>query len=113
MIKRSFKFVRGDDSSYRLVFRQKNREPFDVSNMRLDLHVIANGVKEPVIELSSLNGGIDILDNGEVIVHFSHHHTQDATWESGNYDLQLIDLQGKRKTVMYGTVQLIPDYTRV
>lgn len=113
MQKHNFKFVRGDDVSYRLLFRNKEGEPVDLSGIRCDLHVVAEENGEPVIRLHSDGGGIEITENGTVQLNFAHADTQSAEWESARYDLQLTDPLGKRKTVLYGTVQLIPDQTRV
>lgn len=113
MLKQKLKFVRGDDVSYRLFFRQKSGVPVDLTGVRFDLHVVTEGSAEPEIELSTQTGGIEIQENGEVLVHFAHALTQEATWETASYDLQLTDAEDKRKTVMHGTVQLIPDYTRI
>ncbi|WP_460029724.1 hypothetical protein [Mannheimia haemolytica] len=48
-----------------------------------------------------------------MVLHFSHQQTARAEWTSANYDLQLTTAEGKRKTIMYGVVQLTHDYTRV
>lgn len=113
MKKQKLKFVRGDDVSYRLFFRQLSGELLDVSDIRFDLHVIPDDRNEPVIQLSSLDSSIEVVGMGEIIIHFSHRDTAEADWDMANYDLQLIDAQGKRKTVMSGRIELILDYTRI
>lgn len=113
MQKHKFKFFRGDDISYRLLFSLPNGEPVNLDGVRFDLHAIVEGKTEPQIELSTQNGGISVDTNGEALINFSHSDTQDAEWETANYDLQLTDTLGKRKTVLYGTIQLIPDQTRI
>lgn len=113
MQKHKFKFFRGDDVSYRLFFRQTNGEPVNLEGIRLDLHAIVEGSTEPQIELSTQNGSISINTEGEVLINFAHTDTQDAEWDIANYDLQLTDIKGKRKTVLYGTIQLIPDQTQI
>lgn len=111
MQKHKFKFFRGDDVSYRLLFALPSGEPVNLTAARLDLHVVAED--ELKIALSTENGGIETHENGEVILHFSHADTQAANWENANYDLQITDSLGKRKTVLYGTINLIPDHTRI
>lgn len=113
MQKHKFKFFRGDDKSYRLLFRNKDGSPVNLDGVRFDLHVVPEGEAEPVISLSSEQGEIEIVGNGEVIVSFAHAHTQTAEWETANYDLQMRDANGKRKTLLYGVVQLIADQTRI
>ncbi|MDY2947334.1 MAG: hypothetical protein SOS93_05835 [Mannheimia varigena] len=113
MQKHKFKFFRGDDVSYRLLFRLPNGEAVNLDGIRLDLHAMVEGKTEPQIELSTQNGGVSINTEGEVLINFSHADTQDVDWEIANYDLQLTDTKGKRKTVLYGTIQLIPDQTQI
>lgn len=111
MQKHKFKFFRGDDVSYRLLFHLQNGEAVPLKEVKLDLHVVSEDKVK--IQLSSENGGIEIKETGEAILHFSHSDTQSADWETANYDLQFTDSLGKRKTVLYGTIQLIPDQTQI
>lgn len=46
MQKHKFKFFRGDDVSYRLLFRQSDGEPVNLQDIRLDLLAIYNQAKE-------------------------------------------------------------------
>lgn len=112
MQKHKFKFIRGDDVSYRLFFRKPDGSPVDLDGAKLDLHLVLDYQNEPVVKLSTETGEIE-LDDGVAVVHFQHKHTAQAQWGSANYDLQLTDRNGKRKTVLYGTVQIIPDQTRI
>lgn len=111
MQKHKFKFFRGDDVSYRLLFYSAENKRLPLEDLRFDLHVMVDDERQ--IVLSTENGGIENRDNGEVMLHFRHADTQSATWETAHYDLQLTDSLGRRKTVLYGTIQLIPDQTRI
>lgn len=112
MQKHKFKFIRGDDVSYRLFFRKKDGTPANLAGVKFDLHALEEG-NALVITLSSDKGDIDVRDDGEVILTFSHHHTAKALWERASYDLQLTDVEGKRRTLLYGEIQLIHDKTQV
>ncbi|QPB42241.1 hypothetical protein [Rodentibacter haemolyticus] len=108
MKKQDIQFVRGDD--YSLRFRLV--PPVDLMGCRFDLHAREDEDSEPVIKLSNRTGEIEIYPDS-LLVHFPHKATESAEWDIANYDLQLIDLQGKRRTLLMGKIKLIKDQTRV
>lgn len=111
------KLKRGDDEQRLIELKtqvQNQLIPFDLSEVaRADLHAINAGKR--VLELSTANGYIEILDRtlGQILLNFPHDLTQDATWLSADYDLQLTYHNGKIKTVMTGQILLSPDITNV
>lgn len=112
------KLKRGDDEQRQvdIVWASDDgqTEPYDLINTtRADLHAKVDG--QVVISLSTETGGIEITDrpNGTLLLDFAHTLTEQADWHSADYDLQLIDNQGKRKTVLSGRIELSHDVTKV
>lgn len=112
------KLKRGDDESRLVQIKHANDDdtllPFDLTDtQRADLHAKANG--QIVLQLSTQDGSIEWYNrvNGELILNFSHQLHEDADWLNAEYDLQLINKQGKRKTVLSGQIVLSPDVTKV
>lgn len=109
---------RGDDTA-QLFSLTQNGTPYDTSQIaRLDLHAVADvpsfGSKiksEKVLRLSS-DDGIQIIDQGKILVNFSHAMTADATWTRANFDLQATLTDGRIKTLAQGTISLIHDTTQ-
>lgn len=112
MQKHDLTFVRGDDVSYRLSFLLRNQTPVDLAGARLDLHARADESDVPVFSLSSEDSSIEIQANGRAVIHIRHEMTHQAEWTRAKYDLQLTQ-NGKRTTILYGTVKLIADQTRI
>ncbi|GAB1649992.1 hypothetical protein [Mannheimia haemolytica] len=108
MKKQNLKLVRGDDVSFRFSIKDSTGQPLALK----DLHLVSYQ-GEVLIALSTDDGSIETAEAGQMVLHFSHQQTARAEWTSANYDLQLTTAEGKRKTIMYGVVQLTHDYTRV
>lgn len=64
-----------------------------------------------ILSLSTEDGGIKVLDNGDIVLLFKHNDTDLATWKEASYDLQMITSSGKYKTIMRGKLTLISDIT--
>ncbi|GAB1649618.1 hypothetical protein [Mannheimia haemolytica] len=112
MKKQNLKLVRGDDVSFRFSIKDSTGQPLALKDLRFDLHLVSYQ-GEVLIALSTDDGSIETAEAGQMVLHFSHQQTARAEWTSANYDLQLTTAEGKRKTIMYGVVQLTHDYTRV
>lgn len=112
------KLKRGDDEERLVEIVQQQADgsqmPFDLSNtVRADLHAKSNG--KIVLQLSTEDGSIQwhSRTTGQILLIFSHSATENANWLTADYDLQLIDQHGKRKTVLTGRMELSPDVTKV
>lgn len=111
LTKEKLEFVRGDDQSFRLLILNPDKTPADLINATFDLHARIDDKDEPVIQLSSENGSIQVA-TGRLVLHFSHEMTKEVTWETADYDLQMRK-DGKRRTILQGKIKLIPDQTRI
>lgn len=111
LAKEKLEFVRGDDRSFRLLVLNPDSTPADLSHTTFDLHARLDDQAEPVIQLYSQNGSIEVAD-GRIVLHFAHELTRDAEWETADYDLQMRKA-GKRRTILQGKIKLIHDKTRV
>ena len=112
------KLKRGDDEQYLVQILQENADgsqsSFDLSDTaRADLHAKVGGKIE--LQLSTENGSIlwHNRSTGELLLDFAHGLTENAYWLVADYDLQLIDRNGKRKTVLSGRIELAHDVTKV
>lgn len=112
MQRQTLKLVRGDDVDFLLTLKDKSGQFISPDGLRFDLHVVGPQ-GEVLIDLSTENGGINIGEDGKIHLNFAHEHTAQAEWTVANYDLQLTTEEGKRKTIMFGKVQLTHDYTRI
>ena len=111
MKKKNFKLVRGDDYSVKLTFSDDSGNPITVRESQLNLHA-RNSADELIMSLSSKDSTIQVIDDNSVSVNFNSELTQELKIETLKYDLQ-ITTNGKRKTVLYGNIELIEDQTRV
>lgn len=101
--------IRGDDTDI-IVTLLLDDAPFDLSQIaRLDLHAKAQG--KIVIDLSTANGGIEIVGS-EIVLHFDRALTVGKHWQQASYDLQAV-IGTKVQTVLRGTIQLTADITEV
>lgn len=113
MQKHDFNLVRGDDSFYRLVLRQKSdKELIDLTGCQLALQA-RDDDDNIVLDCRSETGELQVAEKGVVHWHIAHHQTANAEWQRATYDLQLMNANGYRKTILYGTLRLYHDRTRV
>ena len=112
------KLKRGDDEQYLVQILQENADgsqsPFDLSDTaRADLHAKVGNKLE--LQLSTETGEIGWHNRatGELLLEFPHALTENADWLVADYDLQLIDRNDKRKTVLSGRIELSHDITKV
>ncbi|MGX2968816.1 hypothetical protein ACWIVU_00585 [Ursidibacter arcticus] len=111
------KLKRGDDEEYQVNVVQSDsgeESPFDLSQVeRVDLHAKVNG--KLVLSLSTTDGSIEFINrtSGVLLLNFSHQLTENAEWQTAEYDLQLIDRNDKRKTPLSGRIELSHDITQV
>lgn len=112
------KLKRGDDEQRQVeivwALDDGQTAPYDLTDTaRADLHAKVGGYV--VLSLSTETGDITFTDrqNGILLLDFAHTLTEQADWHSADYDLQLIDNQGKRKTVLSGRIELSHDVTKV
>lgn len=112
------KLIRGDDEQIEVQIQQQAEDgslsPFDLTNIaRADLHANAQG--DIVLRLSTEDGTIEWLNrtSGQMLLNFHHALTENERWQVADYDLQLIDNQGRRKTVLTNRIELLHDITKV
>ncbi|MGP1493891.1 MAG: hypothetical protein ACTTIS_00875 [Streptobacillus sp.] len=89
--------------------RQRNVEEY--SDKYGSNYLKSKNESKLVLSLSTENNKIKILDNGDLVLIFSHEDTDQATWKESFYDLQLITSEGKYKTIMRGKITLLGDIT--
>lgn len=107
-IKQNFKFTRGDD--VRQPFKLLN---WNIEGMTLRMSVRDEETNEVKFELSTADGTIEIFGEGKYFrLKFTNAMTQGLEIRPLVYDLELINLQGERTTIMKGSINLWLDYTR-
>lgn len=118
-----FTVQQGDDEEYlvhlvhQIDLQENTYEPVDLKDIqRIDMHIRQG--KEIVLELSTENAGIEILDKtkGYILIKFKSADTQDLKPSTLMFDLQLKsnpDTGSKIRTVLKGKVCLLGDITVV
>lgn len=110
MIRKKMSFVRGDDVEYQLTLvGEIYRDALKTGTLTMTARDWDSD--EVVFTLSSGNG-IKVYDDSSVIIYVDHGKTAKAEWTTANYDIELVDAQGKHTTLVIGTIKLIQDYSR-
>lgn len=117
MKSKNFKqFVRGDDIDVKLTFTDETGNPLNLKSSTVKLTARHITDDEIAFILSNTDQSIDILENGVVILKFKHEHSKDLQLVDKKlilkYDVQILNVDNKRKTVLGGTIEFIEDQTR-
>lgn len=108
--KHDIALYRGDDTEINVFITNDDGSEVILGSERADLHAIAN--REVVLKLSTEDYSIVLKDNC-ISLRFDHELTEGADWKSAKYDLQILDAQGKVKTLLAGTITLTADITQI
>nr|DAF17649.1 MAG TPA: BppU domain protein [Caudoviricetes sp.] len=101
-------WYRGDDEMETFVFEIDNK-PVDFTGCSFNMKIVPEYLGEPI--LLSTSEGIVVKDN-MVQISVPHQATENVSWDSANYDLQMTDSTGRIKTLCYGSISLLQDTTR-
>lgn len=89
--------------------------PVDLTGCIARMHVRSE-VKSPIVllDLTTVNGGITLGGAaGTVEIYLSDEQTTAITWTTGVYDLEVEFSNGEVRRLLYGSVTVSPEVTRV
>lgn len=99
---------RGDDEMETFVF-EIDKKPVDFTGCSFNMKIVPEYQGEPILLSSS--EGIAVKDN-MVQISVPHRATENTSWDTANYDLQMTDGTGRIKTLCYGSISMLQDITR-
>ncbi|MFU2088937.1 hypothetical protein [Avibacterium avium] len=100
---------RGDDTAFTIAFTTDEGD-FIIEGGVLEMEIRPKHIGTSV-RLSSVEGGISLLNANTAVLHFSHAFTQNWTWKKADYDLQLTK-NDTVKTLVRGQILLTHDITK-
>ncbi|MFZ7239810.1 hypothetical protein ACLSZW_01985 [Avibacterium avium] len=100
---------RGDDTTIKVAFTTDEGD-FIIEGGVLEMEIRPKHSGTSV-RLSSVEGGISLLNANTAVLHFSHAFTQNWTWKKADYDLQLTK-DDTVKTLVRGQILLTHDITK-
>lgn len=98
-----------------LTYLDSDENPIDLTDYEANMEIRSN-VREDVTlaYLSTSNSKISINGvEGQIVLVIDPDETATYDWETGVYDLELVSLTGEITRLVYGSVTVSPEVTRV